>query len=97
METDRLVKVADGTVAEVLGCVRGVLVSYRSMVLHLKFLVVKNAPFNSIGSLTLEEFQTRIDYTHKYVTLVIGEGKVVLPSINEPSTINGDQKNSDEF
>lgn len=54
-EIDRQVTVADGTVAKFLGSVKGVPVSYGSIVSHLEFLVVKNTPFDVIvGSPTLE-------------------------------------------
>lgn len=48
MATDRQVTVADGTVAEVVGCVEEVLVSCVSLVVLLNCLVLRNAPFDSI-------------------------------------------------
>lgn len=54
MATNRPVTVADGTVAQVIGRVQKVPVSFRTLVVTPDFLVVRNAQFDAIiGSSTL--------------------------------------------
>lgn len=73
MATDCQVTIADGTVAEVIVCLRKILVSFGTMLVSLGFLVVRNAPFDAIFcGPPLESMQAILDFGRQQVTLAVG-------------------------
>lgn len=63
MATYHQVIVADGTVAQIIGCLQQNSITFGTTVVPLGFLVVQNAPIDAIiGCTILESMQANIDY-----------------------------------
>eukprot|EP00737_Agarophyton_chilense_P002013 gb/GEZJ01002278.1/.p1 GENE.gb/GEZJ01002278.1/~~gb/GEZJ01002278.1/.p1 ORF type:complete len:592 (+),score=68.54 gb/GEZJ01002278.1/:824-2599(+) len=96
--TSRRVIVADGSAADVLGCVKGVSISFRKIGVPLDLLVVKNTPFDVIiGCPTLEALQAQLVFSRQQVSLTIGAEEVLLQLYNEPPVVDGARTDSEYF
>lgn len=84
--------------AQVLGCVKYVPVSYRSMVIPLYFFMLRNVTFKVIfGSSILAAIHACLNYRRQQVLLTVGEKQFTLPSLSEPPAFDGARKDSAEF
>lgn len=89
-ETAWKVTVADGTVAVVLGCVKGIPVSFGSAKVLLHFLVVFNTPVDVIvGIPALDVLQACLDFSRQKITLVVDAEEMCLPFHSQPSLFDG--------
>lgn len=98
MAMDSQVVFADGKLAEIIGCVYRVSVSFGNLVVPLSLFVLRNAPFETIiGSSAFESMLKNLDYGRQKVTLVVGRKKAFTPLLGEPIMINGVQTDSEDF
>lgn len=94
--TDRQVTIAAGKVSQVVVPTEEFPISCGSLVVPLKFSVVRNAQFDAIiGSPTLDSLQVNLDFGREQVTLAVGNKKVFFPLLREPLMIDGPRNDSE--
>lgn len=98
-EVTGMVTVADGTVTNVLYCVKGFTVFFETTRISLVILVVCNPTGKvRVGSPALVALQVSLDPSRAKASLVLDAEEMVLPFHREPSLVDGClATNSDEF
>lgn len=98
MDTNRQVSVADETVAQVVGKVHKIAVSFGTLVVFLGFFVVRNAPFDAIiGSPTLEYIEEYLYNGHQQVAFTLGRKEVLLLYPSELPVVGGRRNDREDF